>query len=101
MGGRVDGRGDLSDEEWERLEPFLPVSNDRCGRWHDHRQVIDGVSFRERTGVPWRDLPERFGPWKTVYERHPRGSADRTWDELLVRVQALARSASARWRRGW
>src|SRR6266487_3693319 len=86
----MDGRGDLSDEEWERLEPFLPVSNNRCGRWRDHRRVIDGVLFRVRTGLPWRDLPERFGPWKTVYERHRRWSADGTWDALLIRVQGLA-----------
>jgi transposase len=52
-------RGDLSDAEWERLRPFLPVSNGRCGRWRDHRQVIDGILHRVRTGVQWRDLPER------------------------------------------
>lgn len=63
-------RGDLTDAEWERLRPFLPVSNRRCGRWRDHRQMIDGILHRVRTGVQWRDLPERFGPWNTVYERH-------------------------------
>lgn len=82
------GRGDLTDEEWERLEPFLPVGNGRCGRWRDHRQVIDGILFRERTGLPWRDLHERFGPWKTVYERHRTWSANGTWDRLLRQVQA-------------
>ncbi|WP_079252745.1 transposase [Streptomyces sp. M1013] len=56
------GRGDLTDAEWERLRPFLPVSNRRCGRWRDHRQVIDGILHRVRTSVQWRDLPERFGP---------------------------------------
>jgi putative transposase of IS4/5 family DUF4096 len=70
------GRGDLSDAEWERLRPFLPVSNGRCGRWRDHRQVIDGILHRVRTRVQWRDLPERFGPWKTVYERHRLWSAE-------------------------
>ncbi|MFJ9123453.1 transposase [Streptomyces sp. NPDC102340] len=42
----------------------------------DHRRVINGVLFRARTGVPWQDLPERYGPWQTVYERHRRWSAD-------------------------
>ncbi|WP_432049240.1 IS5 family transposase [Streptomyces asiaticus] len=84
------GRGDLSDAEWERLRPFLPVSNGRCGRWRDHRQVIDGILHRVRTGVQWRDLPERFGPWKTVYERHRQWSADGTWERLLQQVQAAA-----------
>jgi transposase len=60
----------------------------RGGRWSDHRRVIDGVLFRVRTGVQWRDLPERFGPWQTVYKRHRRWSADGTWGRLLARVQA-------------
>ncbi|MFD5446569.1 IS5 family transposase [Streptomyces tendae] len=84
------GRGDLTDAEWARLRPFLPVSNGRCGRWRDHRQVIDGILHRVRTGVQWRDLPERFGPWKTVYERHRLWSADGTWERLLQQVQAVA-----------
>lgn len=46
------------------------ASNGRCGRWRDHRQVIDGILHRVRTGVQWRDLLERFGPWRTAYERH-------------------------------
>ncbi|MFJ6785612.1 IS5 family transposase [Streptomyces yangpuensis] len=87
------GRGDLTDAECERLRPFLPVSNRRCGRWRDHRQVIDGILHRVRTGVQWRDLPERFGPWKTVYERHRLWSADGTWEHLLQQVQAEADSA--------
>lgn len=88
-----DERGDLSDAEWERLRSFLPVSNGRCGRWRDHRQVIDGILHRVRTGVQWRDLPERFGPWKTIYERHRLWSADGTWERLLQQVQAAADAA--------
>ncbi|TPQ24174.1 transposase [Streptomyces sporangiiformans] len=45
------GRGDLTDDEWERLRPFLPVSNGRCDRWRSHRQVIDGILHRVWTGV--------------------------------------------------
>lgn len=59
----------------------------------DHRQVIDGILHRVRTGVQWRDLPERFGPWKTVYERHRLWSADGTWERLLQQVQAEADAA--------
>lgn len=73
------GRGDLSDAERERLRPFLPVSN--------------GILHRMRTGVQWRDLPERFGPWKTVYERHHLWSADGTWERLLQQVRAAADAA--------
>ncbi|MFD8003864.1 IS5 family transposase [Streptomyces mirabilis] len=86
-------RGDLSDAEWERLRPFLPASNRRCGRRRDHRQVIDGIPHRVRTGVQWRDLPERFGPWKTVYERHRLWSADGTRERLLQQIQAAADAA--------
>ncbi|WP_442806834.1 MULTISPECIES: IS5 family transposase [unclassified Streptomyces] len=84
------GRGDLTDAEWAWLRPILPVSDGRCGRWRDHRQVINGILHRVRTGVQWRDLPERFGPWKTVYERHRLWSADGTWERLLQQVQAEA-----------
>lgn len=70
----MGSRSDLTDVQWERLEPLLPVSNGRCGRWRDHRQVVNGVLYRIRTGVQWRDLPERCGPWKTVHERHRRWS---------------------------
>ncbi len=53
----------------------------------------DGILHRVRTGVQWRDLPERFGPWKTVYERHRLWSADGTWERLLQQVQAAADAA--------
>ena len=87
------GRGDLTTAEWERLEPLLPRGGVRGGRWSEHRKVINGVLFRVRTGVPWRDLPERFGPWETVYKRHRRWSADGTWQLLLTRVQAAENAA--------
>ncbi|MFJ8469741.1 IS5 family transposase [Streptomyces swartbergensis] len=64
-----------------------------CGRWRNHRQVIDGILHRVRTGVQWRDLPERYGPWKTVYERHRLWSADGTWERLLQEVQAAVDAA--------
>lgn len=89
----MGSRSDLTDAQWERLEPLLPVSNGRCGRWRDHRQVVNGVLFQIRTGVQWRDLPEQYGPWKTVHERHRRWSADGTWEMLLRRVQAEADAA--------
>lgn len=73
-----------------RLRPLLPAGNGRCGRWRDYRRVIDGYIHRVRTGVHWRDLPERFEPWKTVYERHRRWSADGTWERLLQQVQGEA-----------
>jgi len=87
------GRGDLTNAEWDRLESFLPCGGARGGRWSDHRRVINGVLYRVRTGVQWRDLPERFGPWETVYKRHRRWSADGTWAMLLSKVQAAEDAA--------
>ncbi|MFC8193841.1 IS5 family transposase [Streptomyces sp. NPDC057298] len=87
------GRGDLTNAEWDRLESFLPRGGVRGGRWSDHRRVINGGLYRVRTGVQWRDLPERFGPWETVYERHRRWSADGTGKMLLSRIQAAEDAA--------
>lgn len=84
------GRGDLTNEEWARLKPYLPKSGKRGGRWSSHRRIINGILYRNRTGVPWRDLPARFGKWKTVYDRHRRWSADSTWDRLFAAVLADA-----------
>jgi transposase len=78
-------RHDLSDQHWAVLEPLLPV--ERTGRrgrpWIPHRQVVNGVLWRTRTGAPWRDLPSGYGVWQTVYGRHRTWSADGTWERLL------------------
>ncbi|GAA2626861.1 hypothetical protein GCM10010307_15090 [Streptomyces vastus] len=84
------GRGDLTHAEWARLKPLLPGIGLPGGRWNDHRTVINGILFRLRTGAPWRDLPSQYGPWKTVYERHRRWSADGTWDKILRSLLAHA-----------
>ncbi|MEF9887040.1 transposase [Streptomyces sp. P9-A4] len=70
------GRGDLSDAEWERLRPFLPVSNRRCGRWRDHRQVIDGILHRVRTGRPHDQRP--IGTHGGRHERRSRDGRGRS-----------------------
>ncbi|MET9724697.1 IS5 family transposase [Streptomyces zaomyceticus] len=84
------GRGDLSDQAWARLEPHLPMNVGRGGRWKSHRRVINGILIRQRTGIPWRDPPARFGKWKTVHDRHRRWSGDGTWEKILRAVQADA-----------
>lgn len=83
-------RGDLTDAQWERLEKELP-GNDRPGHpWSDHRKVINGILWVLRTGAPWRDLPERYGPWQTCYDRFTRWRNDGTWERALQSVQADA-----------
>jgi transposase len=81
-------RHDLSGEEWEHLRMFLPVDAPRGARWADHRTVINGIFFRARAGCPWRGLPENFGNWKTVYNRHRRWSLDGTWEQILHSLRA-------------
>jgi len=84
----VHDRHDLTDEEWALLEPLLPSQAPRKARpWRDHRQVVNGVLWRTRTGSPWRDLPVSYGRWKTVYNRHRRWSADGTWAGVLRELQ--------------
>jgi transposase len=84
------GRGELTDKAWARIEPMLPPVTGRGRRWRDHRQVINAICWVKRTGSPWRDLPERYGPWKTPYQRFRRWAADGTWAMLKSRVIALA-----------
>jgi transposase len=86
--------GDLpvvSDRAWEWMEPLLPSSTGRPGRrWRDHRQVVEAICWKYRTGATWRSLPARFGPWQTAYDRLTRWSADGTWARLLAQARTDA-----------
>ncbi|MGW6505940.1 IS5 family transposase [Nonomuraea angiospora] len=85
------GRGDLSAAQWAMLEPLLPLGR-KAGRppvWAK-RQLIDGIRWRLRTGAPWRDVPERYGPWQTVYGLFRRWQRDGVWARILVALQARA-----------
>ncbi len=54
----------------------------------DHRQIVNGIRWRLRTGVPWRDLPERYGKWQTLYSRFRRWRRSGVWDRVLAALQA-------------
>jgi transposase len=83
----VGKRHDLSDREWELIRALLPRPK-KIGRPpREFRQVLDGVFWILRTGAPWRDLPERYGPWQTVYDRFSRWRRDGTWNGILERLQ--------------
>jgi transposase len=58
------------------------------GRWRDHRQVIDAIAYKYRTGTPWMDLPGRFGSWKGAHNRLRRWGADGTWEKVLTALLA-------------
>jgi transposase len=86
----------LTDAQWARVEPLMPSSDGQRGRpFRDHRQVIEGIVYRLRTGVAWRDLPESFGPWQTIWKRHKRFSTDGTWDRIHARLVSEADAAGA------
>ncbi|WP_406428546.1 IS5 family transposase [Streptomyces sp. NBC_00147] len=84
-------RGDMTDAQWARLEPLLPVGV-KPGRppVHPKRQLIDGIRWRTRAGTPWRDVPERYGSWQTVYGLFRRWQRDGTWKHILEQLQARA-----------
>ncbi|MBT2597893.1 IS5 family transposase [Arthrobacter sp. ISL-72] len=84
----------LSDSQWSRIEPLLPARNGRRGRpFRGHRQVVEGIIYRYRCGIAWRDLPSEFGPWHTVWKRHRRFASDGTWDRIHARLLAEADAA--------
>ena len=80
----------LTDEQWERLRSVVPKQQYGPKSKIGDRQFIDAVLYRAKTGVPWRDLPERFGPWKSVYNRFSNWSRRGLWKQvykaLRVRV---------------
>src|SRR6059058_241773 len=88
------GRHELSDTEWARLGPLLPPRKAGKPR-RDDRRIIDGILWKLATGAPWRDLPERYGPWQTVYTRFRRWTRAGVWDQLLAAVQRQADAAGA------
>ena len=80
-------RGELTDRAWEQIAPLLPENGGRGKQWKDHRQVVNGILWKLRTGSPRRDLPERYVPWQTCYDRFSRWRRDGTWERLLAHAQ--------------
>ena len=85
------GRYELTDAQWERLKPLLPPEKPRTGRPnHDHRRILNGILWIDRTGAPWKDLPERYGPVGTVSSRFYRWRKAGVWQGVLEALQARA-----------
>jgi transposase len=85
-------RHELTDQEWELLAPLIPRAATGRPRVSD-RQVINGMVYKIRTGISWRDLPERYGPWQTVYTRFRRYALDGVFTRALQQIQARADAA--------
>jgi transposase len=84
----------LSDAEWEFVRPLLPRAGTGRPR-RDDRTVLNGIVWKFRTGVPWRDVPERYGSWATLHTRFRRWAGDGTFDRMLQAAQARADAAGA------
>jgi len=80
----------LTDEQWAVIEPLLSVSGAKGRPRVDDRRVTNGMLYKCKTGIAWRDLPERYGPWKTVDNRFWRWSRNGTLTTLVRKVRVIA-----------
>jgi transposase len=80
-------RHELPDPHWERIARFFPPAGHRRTRGRpreDHHRILNGILWRLHTGAPWRDIPEAYGPWQTIYGRFRRWRRDGTWARILT-----------------
>ncbi len=84
-------RHEIRENDWERIKDKLPPENTGEGRASKpNRVMLNGMLWRAKTGSPWQDLPERFGPWKTVYSRFRLWSMDDVFQKIFVSLTADA-----------
>jgi len=88
-------RGLMSNKEWAFFEPFVTARGPKRGRpASNHRLVLDGIFWIARTGAPWRDLPDDFGKWSSVYRQFRRWSTSGLWDAMLEALNATGAAQS-------
>ena len=81
-------RFELSDEQWQRVEGLLPGRPGNPGRSGDNNRLfLEAVLWIVRTGAPWRDLPERFGDWNSVFQRFNRWAKKGVWQQVFDALQ--------------
>jgi transposase len=74
----------LGDEQWDRIPGLIIGRPDQCGSTgRDNRMFVEGVLWIVRTGSPWRDLPDAFGEWNSVFRRFSRWSRKRVWQRVF------------------
>lgn len=84
-------RHGLRDDEWDRIKHLLPGQEGWVGvTAKDNRLFVEAVLYRCRTGVPWRDLPERFGVWKNIHRRYSRWARCGVWERVFQHLAADA-----------
>lgn len=82
----------LADSEWQEIERYMPKENDKSygfQRKVSNRQIVEAILYRYRTGIPWRDLPEQFGKWNTIYVAYMRWCKAGVIDNLLKIINKL------------
>jgi len=84
-------RFDLTDEEWALLEPLMPKI--RKSARADDRRIMNAIFYVLRTGMPWRDLPERYGPYTTAYNRFNRWSRRGIWKKIFDKLASQSRDS--------
>jgi len=87
-------RHEIKDDQWERIEHLLPGKAGDRGVTADNRLFINAVFWIGKTGAPWRDLPERFGKWNSVFQRFNRWSQKGVWQKVM---EALSEEADLEW----
>ncbi|KOU15985.1 transposase [Streptomyces sp. WM6372] len=85
-------RHELSNADWERAQAVLPRPVVGRLRLYD-RRVLNGIVWKFRTGVAWRDVPERYGSWAGLHTRYRRWAADETFERMLRAAQSQANAA--------
>ena len=88
-------RSFLTDEMWLKLAPLLPPERGGMGRSRlPNRPMVEAILWKHRTGAPWRDMPEAFGPWTSIYTRFNAWSKRGVWQEVL---EWLRKDADLEW----
>ncbi|WP_434781105.1 transposase [Amycolatopsis kentuckyensis] len=83
-----------SDDQWALIEDLLPVRTGKRGRpFSDARAMVEGIIYRYRCGIAWRDVPAVFGAWQTIWTWHRRMAGGGTWDTVLQRLLSAADEA--------
>jgi transposase len=81
----------LRDAQWARIQDMLPGGEGHVGvPAKDNRLFVEAVLYRYRAGIPWRDLPERFGDWKNIHRRHSRWAKSGVWERVFKTLSADA-----------
>jgi transposase len=96
-------RHELTDAQFDLLEPYLPHTGPKGGHpWAEHRRILNGLFWKLHTGSQWRDIPERYGPWSTIYDRYRRWCQEGRFACMLVALRdTLQAQDQLDWEQWW